>query len=154
MKTTRYGLKKPDDTDFYNVKDSNDNMDVIDEELGKREAKTNKVTALSSASTDDQYPSAKCVYDAVNGRYLTQTNVSVARTAWASDTTYADFGYRASVPFEGCTAEFVPNVIFSAADAMSGIFAPVAEAVSGAVYIYASENPEAGIVIPVIELRK
>lgn len=29
------------------------------------EAKTNKVTALSSASTDTQYPSAKCVYDIV-----------------------------------------------------------------------------------------
>lgn len=29
------------------------------------EAKANKVTALSSASTDTQYPSAKCVYDIV-----------------------------------------------------------------------------------------
>lgn len=29
------------------------------------EAKTNKVTALSSSSTDTQYPSAKCVYDLV-----------------------------------------------------------------------------------------
>lgn len=29
------------------------------------EAKTNKVTTLSSASTDTQYPSAKCVYDIV-----------------------------------------------------------------------------------------
>lgn len=29
------------------------------------EAKANKVTALSSSSTDDEYPSAKCVYDLV-----------------------------------------------------------------------------------------
>lgn len=29
------------------------------------EAKSNKVTTLSSASTDTQYPSAKCVYDLV-----------------------------------------------------------------------------------------
>lgn len=29
------------------------------------EAKANKVTTLSSASTDTQYPSAKCVYDIV-----------------------------------------------------------------------------------------
>lgn len=29
------------------------------------ESTTNKVTSLSSSSTDDQYPSAKCVYDLV-----------------------------------------------------------------------------------------
>lgn len=32
--------------------------------LGK-EDKTNKVTGLSSSSTDSEYPSAKCVYDLV-----------------------------------------------------------------------------------------
>ena len=29
------------------------------------ESTTNKVTSLSSSSTDNQYPSAKCVYDLV-----------------------------------------------------------------------------------------
>ena len=29
------------------------------------ESTTNKVTSLSSSSTNDQYPSAKCVYDLV-----------------------------------------------------------------------------------------
>lgn len=29
------------------------------------ESTTNKVTSLSNSSTDDQYPSAKCVYDLV-----------------------------------------------------------------------------------------
>lgn len=33
--------------------------------LGGKEDKTNKVTSLSSSSTDTQYPSAKCVYDLV-----------------------------------------------------------------------------------------
>lgn len=37
-------------------------QDVID---GGKESASNKVTALSSASTDSQYPSAKCVYDMV-----------------------------------------------------------------------------------------
>ena len=32
--------------------------------LGKEDA-TNKVTSLSSSSTDTQYPSAKCVYDLI-----------------------------------------------------------------------------------------
>lgn len=32
---------------------------------------SNKVTALSSSSTDTQYPSAKCVYDGLNGKQST-----------------------------------------------------------------------------------
>lgn len=34
-------------------------------ELAGYEENTNKVTSLSSSSTDTQYPSAKCVYDLV-----------------------------------------------------------------------------------------
>ena len=33
--------------------------------LTGKEDNTNKVTSLSSSSTDSQYPSAKCVYDLV-----------------------------------------------------------------------------------------
>lgn len=37
MKTTEnFELKKPDADDFYNVEDQNDNMDIIDQELGNR----------------------------------------------------------------------------------------------------------------------
>lgn len=38
--------------------------DAIPDVSGK-ENTSNKVTSLSSASTDTQYPSAKCVYDLV-----------------------------------------------------------------------------------------
>ncbi|MFP3917705.1 hypothetical protein U5N28_07835 [Lysinibacillus telephonicus] len=33
QKTTNYGLKKPEQTDFYNVQDFNDNADIIDQKL-------------------------------------------------------------------------------------------------------------------------
>lgn len=34
MKTTdNYGLKKPEETDFYDVQDQNDNMDIIDAKM-------------------------------------------------------------------------------------------------------------------------
>ena len=33
--------------------------------LNSKENTTNKVTSLSSSSTDTQYPSAKCVYDII-----------------------------------------------------------------------------------------
>lgn len=35
------------------------------QDITGKEDKTNKVTSLSSASTDTQYPSAKCVYDLI-----------------------------------------------------------------------------------------
>ena len=38
---------------------------LIDEDAVAFERTSNKVTSLSSSSTDTQYPSAKCVYDIV-----------------------------------------------------------------------------------------
>lgn len=40
-----------------------DTLYVIDETPGAFEETANKVTSLSSSSTNTQYPSAKCVYD-------------------------------------------------------------------------------------------
>lgn len=40
-----------------------DTLYVIDESAVTFEQTSNKVTSLSSSSTDTQYPSAKCVYD-------------------------------------------------------------------------------------------
>lgn len=42
-----------------------DTLYVIDESAVTYEQTTNKVTSLSSNSTDTQYPSAKCVYDLI-----------------------------------------------------------------------------------------
>lgn len=36
---------------------------VTDVDLSEAELVTNKVTSISAQSTDDEYPSAKCVYD-------------------------------------------------------------------------------------------
>ena len=46
------------DTELYMITD-----DEVDPTT--KEDKSNKVTSLSSSSTDTQYPSAKCVYDIV-----------------------------------------------------------------------------------------
>jgi len=45
-----------------------------DTALGAKEANANKVTSISSASTDTQYPSAKCVYDAIQSAIVTTIN--------------------------------------------------------------------------------
>ncbi|WP_304340475.1 hypothetical protein [Metaclostridioides mangenotii] len=41
--TDKLGLKKPDSTDFYNVEDSNSNMDKIDEAISSIEVDANDI---------------------------------------------------------------------------------------------------------------
>ena len=50
------------------------------EQLALKEAVANKVTSMSSGSTDTQYPSAKCVFDALNP-YLDYVVVSQAASS-------------------------------------------------------------------------
>lgn len=83
-------------------------------------------------------------------KVLAFTNKAVATSAWASDSTYTDFPYRAAVACQGVTVKHYAEVSFSPADAMSGDFAPVAASYDGGVYIYASEIPEAALTIPTI----
>ena len=85
-----------------------------------------------------------------DAKVLSFTSKTVEVSAWASDTTYEDFPYRAAVACEGVTANHYAAVVFSPEDAMSGCFAPVAASYDGGVYIYASEIPEAALTIPTI----
>lgn len=48
---------------FSNLQSVDPNQLYLTEDAS--ESTTNKVTSLSSSSTDTQYPSAKCVYDLV-----------------------------------------------------------------------------------------
>lgn len=77
-------------------------------------------------------------------------DVQVAASAFAADATYQDFPYRAAVSLTGVLASMTPDVMFSVGDAMSGNFAPAAEAYAGGVYIYAASVPDAVITIPTI----
>ena len=49
-------------------------------DVSVKENSSNKTTNLSSASTDTQYPSAKAVYDAINGYITTNTISSIPIT--------------------------------------------------------------------------
>ena len=74
-------------------------------------------------------------------------NVSVAASAWRSDSTYAAYPYAATLTLTGVTASHVPEVTFGAAEAASGIYAPVALSGSGTVKIYAAAKPAAAITL-------
>lgn len=131
--TTNYGLKKPAQTDAYNVDDFNDNMDKIDAALKENAADT---------------------ANAGNAEMIVKTNLTVATSAWASNATYTDFPFRAAVPITGCTTNHKPDVTFGVADATSGNYAPVCESYAGGVYIYAATKPTATLTIPTITLLK
>ena len=81
---------------------------------------------------------------------LAFSNVSVDASAFVADTTYEAYPFRAAVALEGVISSMIPEVIFSLTDAISGLFAPVAETYSGGVYIYAADLPENSITIPTI----
>lgn len=87
-----------------------------------------------------------------NAALITETNTSVPVSAWASDTTYTDFPFRAGITITGCTANHKPDVTFSLTDAVSGNYAPIAESYAGGIYIYAAEKPTAALTIPTISL--
>lgn len=82
------------------------------------------------------------------------SGVSVAASAWVSDSTYAAYPYAASITCPGVTASHVPEVVFGAAEAASGNFAPVALSGSGTVKIYAATKPTAAITVQSITCIK
>ena len=82
------------------------------------------------------------------------SGVSVAASAWASDSTYAAYPYAASIACSGVTASYVPEVVFGAVEAASGNFAPVALSGSGTVKIYAATKPTAAITVQSITCIK
>lgn len=98
------------------------------------------------------YTSTWQVWNGENGEgaILKFENVTVPVSAWVADDTYEDFPYRASIALAGITTAMVPHVVLDVPEAISGNFAPVTEAYSGGVYIYASEVPDAAITIPSI----
>lgn len=75
------------------------------------------------------------------------SSVSVASSAWASDTTYAAYPFAATISCSGVTANHVPEVNFGAVEAAGGNFAPVALSGSGTVKIYAAVMPTTAITI-------
>lgn len=69
---------------------------------------------------------------------ITVNNVSVSN--WAANTTYKDYGYRASVAISGVTTAHVPDVTFGLTEALSGKYAPISETYNGGVYLYSKTN--------------
>lgn len=100
--------------------------------------------AVSGTLIDGSVTYEKLAPDAVRRRF---ENVSVPVASFISDTTYADYPYRATIPLAGVIASMVPDVTFSIAALADCEFAPVAECYAGGIYIYASSAPTAAVLI-------
>lgn len=100
--------------------------------------------AVSGTLIDGSVTYEKLAPDAVRRRF---ENVSVPVASFVSDTTYADYPYRAAIPLAGIIASMVPDVTFSVAALSDCEFAPVAECYAGGIYIYASSTPTSAVLI-------
>lgn len=116
---------------------------------------SNAVTAdklASDAVTTDKLANHSVISDklASDAVKLLFTNISVSTSAFASNSTYGDYPFRASVALSGVTSTMVPQVVFSVGALAGNSFAPVAECYNGGIYIYASNQPTDSITIPTI----
>lgn len=108
----------------------------------------NQITqAVSGTLIDGSVSFEKLAPDAVRRKF---TDVTVAPSAFAEDSTYADYPYRAEISLAGVLVDYYPEVVFPVSALAETEFAPVAECYNGGVYIYAADMPESDITIPTI----
>ena len=76
----------------------------------------------------------------------------MAVDVWESDTTYADYPYKAIIDWTAVDSSMVAEIVYDVADAESGNYASVCNTFDGGVYIYSKVNT--AITIPTILVVK
>lgn len=123
------------------------------------QANLNKIFRGTLAEWEALTPTEQNYYDQaeiIDDQYMANVNQIVAHDKvvavadWQADATYSGFSYKAEISMPGVTADYSPDVRFDFDDINSGIFAPVADAGTDKVVIYANAVPAAAITIPVI----
>lgn len=108
----------------------------------------------SQSLTTSQKTQARENIGAGNNDMIVVNDVSVAASAWASDSTYESYPYAANIAVTGCTANHYPQVTMELDDAISGNYAPVVQSNAGTVTIYAKTAPTSAITISTIVCTK
>lgn len=123
------------------------------------QANLNKIFRGTQAEWEALTPTEQNYYDQAeidDDQYMTNVNQIVAHDKvvavadWQADATYTGFSYKAEISMPGVTADYSPDVRFDFAEINAGSFAPVADAATDKVIIYANAVPAAAITIPVI----
>lgn len=121
--------------------------------LAEIEAATEENLIAGALAVKELSTEVETIQTNEKAQILTFTSKSIATSAWASSTTYADYPYRATVSCSGVTTNHIPHVAFRVAQADSGNFASVAESTSNGVYVYAKEKPTATIYVTVQAIK-
>ena len=78
------------------------------------------------------------------------SDITVPASAFAADSTYPDYPYRAAVALTGVLERMIPEVVFSVSTLADTGFAPVAQCYDGGVYIWAAGIPSGDVAIHTI----
>ena len=78
------------------------------------------------------------------------SDITVPASAFAADSTYPDYPYRAAVALTGVLERMIPEVVFSVSTLADTGFAPVAQCYDGGVYIWADGIPSGDVAIHTI----
>ena len=78
------------------------------------------------------------------------SDITVPASAFAADSTYPDYPYRAAVALTGVLERMIPEVVFSVSSLADTGFAPVAQCYDGGVYIWADGIPSGDVAIHTI----
>ena len=161
MQTTpNLGLKKPDLTDFYNIRDFNDNADTLDTAIAEVKETSDSAavaavaaaTAAANAQTTAE-SAATAASEAKSAASAAQTaskpvSFSVATSKWTSSTDYTGYNYYADVTVSGMTTSDSVDVRFSMSSISVCTAAEIAGACvtnSGSFRLYAKSKPTASV---------
>ena len=92
----------------------------------------------------------KAVREDMQAQKLVFSDITVQASAFAADSTYPDYPYRAAVALTGVLESMIPEVVFSVSALISTGFAPVARCFDGGVYIWADSVPSGDVSIHTI----
>lgn len=105
----------------------------------------NQISQLVSGTiVDKSVTFAKLANDAVRLRFQ---NIEVQTSAWAEDTTYINYPYRANVALSGVDSTMFPDVVIDETDKGKYEFASSSDSYDGGVHLYASSVPEDAVTL-------
>lgn len=148
----KIGDKSPNLSNYYTKTEIDNTFATKEQVNGKVDTTTynnaiNEINSTINGVNDNINTLSNKINENAN---ITQKNITVSN--WASDTTYSDYGYRASISIEGVTSSMIAEVNFGLTEAISGNYAPICETYNGGIYIYSKVNTT--ITIPSIVVVK
>lgn len=119
--------------------------------IGEYDNKVDDVLDSTYAKVDGATVAIGKVSAKADGMVILFEDITIQSAAWSSDSTYADYPFKAMIPCADIHKKYVPDVYFNMEDATSGNFAPIAITGDNRVEIFAKEKPTRAMTIPSIK---